>query len=159
LIGFGIDSSSVTMHFQRGANRMIAARATREELPVPSDRSFGVIASIFFLLVACLPLFSGRDVRYWALIPALLCGIIAIVKPAVLHYANVAWTRFGQLLHSIVNPVILAFLFFVVLVPFGMVVRICRKELLQLKFNPNADSYWVRPEKSDVADKSMINQF
>jgi hypothetical protein len=89
----------------------------------------------------------------------MLCGIIAIVKPDGLHRANVAWARFGQLLHRIVNPVILAILFFCILVPFGMVVKICGKELLQLKFNPDADSYWIRAEKSDVANQSMINQF
>lgn len=136
----------------------VHARNSRA-LPLPSDRSFGIVACVVFALVAGLPLFSGRDPRYWALVPSLLCATIAIVKPAWLHRANVIWTRFGQLLHRIINPVILAILFYTVLVPFGMVARMFGKELLQLKYSPEADSYWVQPDKHEVSEQSMTNQF
>jgi hypothetical protein len=130
-----------------------------EELHLSSDRSFGVVVSIFFALVAVLPLLSGATMRYWALAPTLLFGLFAIINPSALHRANIVWARFGMLIQRIINPVILAILFYAVLVPFGMVVRMCRKDLLQLNFNPQADSYWIRPEKSETPTSSMVNQF
>lgn len=128
-------------------------------LQLPSDRSFGIVTSVFFALVAGLPLLSGKEPRYWALVPVVLCATIASVKPVWLHRANVIWTRFGALLQRITNPVIMAVLFYMVLFPFGMVARMCGKELLQLKFSPEADSYWVQPDKPEGSEQSMTNQF
>lgn len=118
-----------------------------------------MIFSAFFALVAGLPLLSGKEARYWALAPAILVGIISATKPSALHRANEFWAHCGELLERIVNPVILAVLFYTVLVPFGIIVRMFRKDPLHLKFNPNTDSYWIRPEMGEVSEQSMINQF
>jgi hypothetical protein len=131
----------------------------KNELHLPSDRSFGVTVSIFFVLFACLPLLSGAEPRYWSFAPAILLSVLAVVKPSALRSANVAWTRFGLLLQQIVNPIVLAILFFGILMPFGFVVRMFRKDLMHLKFDPHVNSYWIRPERNELSVPSMVNRF
>lgn len=138
---------------------MISGGCSRQnELRLPSDRSFGVVFSTFFALVAFLPLLSGKEARYWAVVPAILTAIVSVMKPSALHRANLLWARCGAVLQRVFNPVILAILYYAVMVPLGIMARMLRQDPLHLKFNPHADSYWVRPEKSETS-ASMINQF
>lgn len=139
---------------------MIAAHSSRkEELKLPSDRSFGFTLSAVFTLIGVVSLVTGRGGSYGALAAACLFGVLAAMKPAALHRANVVWARFGLVLHHVVNPVVLAILFFAVLAPFGILARMLGKNPLQLKFTPHADSYWVQPDENTPGDKRMINQF
>lgn len=124
-----------------------------------SDRSFGLVFSVFFTLVALLPLVSGGRGRFWALGPAGAFLLAALLRPSLLTGLNRLWTKVGLLLHRVVSPVTLAILYFVVLTPFALAMRCFRRDPLNLSRDPRVDSYWIARERGDVAGRGMRNQF
>lgn len=129
-----------------------------EALQLPSNRSFGFVFCGFFALVAALPLLSGAPFRGWAAIIAAAFGAAALFSPSVLAPLNRLWMRFGALLHRIVSPIVLAVLFFVVITPFGAVMRILGKDPLKLQLEP-LQTYWVDREPPGPKPESLNNQF
>jgi len=121
-----------------------------------SDRSFGLVLAGVFILVALSPLFSGGSIRSWALFAGGLFLLATIMKPSLLSGLNRLWTAFGQLLHKIVSPILLAIIFFAVISPFAVVMRLFRKDALGLAAEPAADSYW---QKREAEPQSMTHQF
>src|SRR4029453_11604169 len=95
-----------------------------EEVVGPSDRSFGVVFTVVFSLVGLLPLWRGAAPRWWAVGVALVFGLLALFGPRGLAPANRVWLRIGLLLHRIVNPVVMGVVFYLVVTPFGYVVRL-----------------------------------
>jgi hypothetical protein len=113
----------------------------------PSDRSFGVTFAAIFLVVALLPLWRGAPPRLWLLAASALCALVALVHPRVLAPANRAWLRLGLLMHRIVNPVVMAVLFYAVVTPFGRVMRLFRVTFVRrLRPDPGASTYWITRE-------------
>jgi len=106
-----------------------------------SDRSFGLVFSSVFLVVACWPLFYRELPRWWALGVAVVFALIAIWKPALLTSPNRLWTKLGLLLGKIVSPIALGILFYGVVAPIGVLVRLTGKDPLRLKLDSSADSY------------------
>jgi hypothetical protein len=123
-----------------------------------SDRAFGVVFAVGFGAWALLPLLHGRGVRGWALAVAALFLAAALALPRVLAPLNWAWTRLGMLLARMSNPIILAVLFYLVLMPVGLLMRIVGKRPLQLGFDPHARSYWT-PREPGPAPDTMKRQF
>ena len=124
-----------------------------------SDRSFGLVFSIFFFLIAVFPLLSGGAMRLWALIFAICFLFIAIISPGMLAPANRIWMKFGDLLHRISSPIALGIVFFVAVMPIGLLMRLLGKDQLRLRFDPTAESYWIRREPPGPAANSLNNQF
>jgi hypothetical protein len=124
-----------------------------------SDRAFGIVMTVFFLLVGVFPAVRGGAVRAWALAVACVFLIAAVVRPGILSPLNVVWTRFGLLLHRIVSPVILAFLFYVVFTPFGLVMRLIGNDPMRRRGDPDASSYWIPRNPPGPDGASMRNQF
>jgi hypothetical protein len=124
-----------------------------------SDRSFGLVFAAFFLIVALLPLLGAQGVRYWALGVSVVFALLALAVPLALAPANRIWTKFGLLLHKIVSPIALGILFFAVVAPTGFIMRLLGKDLLRLRFDASANSYWIArtPPGPDAA--SLKNQF
>ena len=129
------------------------------EIVVGSDRSFGVVFAVVFALIGGFPLLSGGALRVWALVVAGVILVIALAAPKVLHPANRLWMRFGQLLHRIVTPVILAFVFVSTVVPTALVMRLMGKDPMHLKFAPRSNSYWIKRKTDEPAPDTMRNQF
>jgi len=98
-------------------------------------------------------------VRLWALILAVILLGMSLIAPSVLRPANILWTRFGLVLARVVNPIVLGFLFFIVVTPTGLLMRVLGKNLLNLNRNPNAEEYWVRRNPPGPGVDSMKNQF
>lgn len=124
-----------------------------------SNRSFGLVLSIAFLLVALAPLLSGRSIRVWSLGVALAFGIAALAAPTALGPLNRVWMKFGLLLHRIVSPVILGIMFFLVVTPMGMVMRVLRKDPLRLRQDHEARTYWVERTPPGPRSDSFTDQF
>jgi hypothetical protein len=125
---------------------------------IGSDRSFGIVMAAFFAIVAVAPLWGGSNVLPWAaLLSAAFLGT-AVLRPSLLHPLNRAWFRFGALLHRIVSPVVLGLLFFGVVTPTAVVMRAMRRDVLGLKFDASAKSYWIR-RPDGQAGSSMTRQF
>lgn len=124
-----------------------------------SDRSFGVVFAAVFAIVAFWPLLHRESPRWWALGVALAFAIVAIWKPSLLAHPNRLWTKLGVLLGKIVSPIALGVLFYGVLMPIGVLVRLTGKDPLRLKLDSRADSYWILRKPPGPPPDSMTNQF
>ena len=124
-----------------------------------SDRGFGLVFTAFFLIMGLAPLLHGRGARWWSIALALLFLVVALVRPAWLAPLNWVWTRFGLLLHRIVNPIVMGLLFFLILTPVGAVMRLLGQDPLHRKFDRVATTYWVTRTKDDPKPETMVNQF
>jgi hypothetical protein len=123
-----------------------------------SNRNFGLVMAGAFLIVAGLQLYSGSLV--WALIWTVLAAVfagLAAKAPGWLEHPNRLWFRFGLLLHRIINPLVLGLLFFVVVTPIGLVMRMFGQRPLALGFDKSAASYWI--SRSQPTPNSMRKQF
>jgi hypothetical protein len=124
-----------------------------------SDRSFGLVFTTFFLLVGLAPLLHGRGPRYWAVAVAVAFLAVALGRPGLLQPLNRLWTRFGLLLHKIVNPIVMGLLFFLILTPFGLVLRMLGKDPLRRQFDRAASSYWILRTPPGPPPGTMTQQF
>jgi hypothetical protein len=126
------------------------------EAKMGSERGFGLVFFCFFLIVSAFPMLSGEPPRLWALAVALIFVALAFARPAVLSPLNKLWFRFGLLLGRIVAPIIMLLVFFLTVLPTGLIMRLLGKDLLNRKIDRSAPSYWV---KRDAPGGSMRNQF
>ncbi|MBF0166008.1 MAG: hypothetical protein HQL45_00140 [Alphaproteobacteria bacterium] len=124
-----------------------------------SDKSFGFVFAAFFALIGLWPLFKGLDARLWALGLAALFLAVSLIRPALLKPLNRVWFLFGLLLHKIVSPLIMGLLFFLTVAPTGLIMRALGKDMLRLKRDPEAASYWILREPPGPEAGSMTRQF
>lgn len=120
-----------------------------------SNKSFGIVFFIFFFLISLFPLINNGELRLWALILSLIFLILGLQNSKILTPLNKIWFKFGLLLGAVISPIIMGLIFFLVVTPIGITMRLFRKDLLNLKFN-NDKSYWI--EKNGPKSK-MKNQF
>ena len=124
-----------------------------------SNRAFGIVFAVVFVIIGLWPLLGGAGVRLWSLIIAGLFVAVAFLKPDILQPLNNLWTKFGLLLHKIVSPLIMGLIFFTTVVPTGLIVRLLGKDLLGLKLHPEQASYWIERNPPGPAPETMKNQF
>ena len=143
----------------------MAQDGTHEDLsrktvvPVGSDRSFGLVFAAVFVLVGAGPLIHGNEPRLWALGAAAAFLAAALLVPRALRPLNLLWFRFGLVLHHVVTPVVMGLLFFLVVTPVGLLMRLSGKDPLRLKRDPQAASYWIHRQPPGPTPDSMRNQF
>ena len=123
--------------------------------PMPTNRNFGIVFFIVFLFFALWPLLDGNGIKLWSLITSLVFLILGIFNSKILTLPNKLWMKFGLLLGKIVSPVVMTIIFFGVVTPTGLIMRIFGKDILKLNKNNN-DSYW---ENRDNSNNNMNNQF
>lgn len=124
-----------------------------------SERGFAVVFTVVFVLVGLWPLVSGRPVRTWALLIAAAFLLAGFAAPGILAPLNRLWFRFGMALGRIVSPIVMGILFFGTVMPTGLLMRLFRKDLLRLRFDPAADSYWIRRDPPGPSAESLRQQF
>jgi hypothetical protein len=124
-----------------------------------SDRAFGFVFTALFLLIGALPLMDGRGPHWWALALSGILLAISLTVPWVLSPFNRAWLRFGQLLHRVVNPVVMALLFFGMITPTGLLRRALVRDPFRLARDPEAESYWIDRDPPGPAPETMTQQF
>lgn len=120
-----------------------------------SNKSFGLVFFVVFLLIAIFPLLKQEDIRIWSLIISFIFLVLGLLNSEMLSPLNKIWFKFGILLGIIVSPLVMGIIFFVVVTPIGLVMKLLKKDILNLKFNKH-NSYWV--EKNEPKSK-MKNQF
>ena len=147
-------------HF-RGYHLLMAHEdLTREDqVDGSSDRSFGLVFGVVFVLIAVWPVLHGLPLRWWAMGIAAIFSLLAMAKPALLAVPNRLWTRLGILLGKVVSPIALGVLFFGAITPMGAFMRLIGKDPLRLKLDATADSYWIQRDPPGPAPNSMTNQF
>lgn len=124
----------------------------------PSNRNFGLVFTAAFLLYGLWPLRHGRPVRLVGLVlsAAVLC--VALIRPALLELPNRLWTKLGDLLGRVVNPVVTALLFYLVFTPAAVALRWMGKDIMGLAIDRRAATYWI-PRAASEPRSDMTNQF
>ena len=125
------------------------------DIKISSNRSFGLVFFVVFLLISIYPFLHGQNLRFWSLIVAIIFLALGLLNSKILTPLNKIWFKFGLLLGSIISPIIMSIIFFFVVTPISFVMKILGKDILNLKRNNN-NTYWV--EKSGPKSK-MKNQF
>ena len=125
------------------------------DIKIGSNRSFGIVFFIVFLLIAIYPLLSGESVRLWSLAIATIFFILGIINSSLLSPLNKIWFKFGLLLGRLISPLVMSLIFFLVVTPIALLMKLLKKDLLNLKFNKD-NTYWI--VKSGPKSK-MKNQF
>jgi hypothetical protein len=132
----------------------------REEIVKgPSNRSFGFVFAAVFLVIGALPLLAGRSVLVWALATGAAFALVALAIPVVLAPLNRLWLKLGLLLHKVVSPIVLAILFFVVITPMGLAMRLFGKDPLRLRLDKGSKSYWIERNPPGPAPETLKDQF
>ena len=126
-----------------------------DEIKISSNRSFGIVFFIFFLFVALYPLFNNEDIKLWSLIISIIFLILGLLNSKVLTPLNRIWFKFGIILGKIVSPFVMGIIYFLIVTPIGLIMKLFGKDLLNLKYE-NKNSYWI--EKTGPKSK-MKNQF
>ena len=122
---------------------------------LPSNRNFGIVFFAVFLVISLYSLTFGGGVAKWSLAVSIVFLILGLINSKILTPLNRLWFKFGILLGRIVSPIVMALIFFAVVTPIGLIMRLLRKDLLNLKYNKKK-SYWI--EKNGPKSK-MKNQF
>lgn len=133
--------------------------SAEEDVRVGSNRSFGITFAIVFAIIGLFPLLHGGGIRIWALACSVVFAGLAFIWPKVLAPLNRVWFRFGMLLHKVVNPMILGLMFFVIITPLALIIRLFGGKLISLNFDNSLPSYWVRRSPPGPEAQSIRNQF
>ena len=123
-------------------------------IDVKSNITFGILFLIFFLIIGLYPLKSGGVIRIWSIVLSLIFLIITIARPNLFTFLNKFWIKFGILVGKIISPIVMGFVFFCVVTPIGMLVKILKKDVMGLK--KEATTYWIN-RKDKI--QSMKKQF
>ena len=126
-----------------------------DDIKISSNKSFGIVFFVVFLLIAIYPLTNGGDIRIWSGIISFIFLVLGLFNSSILTPLNKIWFKFGIFLGKIISPLIMGIIFFLVVTPIGLIMRIFGKDLLNLKYNKN-QSYWI--EKNGPKSR-MKNQF
>lgn len=124
-----------------------------------SERRFGLLFLVVFGAIGAFQLWTGGSSwPYWLAVAAVF-GVLALAWPKALRPLNVAWFRLGLLLHKVVNPIIIGGMFYLTVVPIGLIMRLSGKDLLHLRREPDAKSYWIKRDPPGPEPGSLKNQF
>ena len=127
----------------------------KNKIKISSNKSFGLVFFVFFLTISLFPLFKYGNIRIWAIIPAIIFLILGLLNSPILSPLNKIWFKFGILLGSFMSPIAMGIVFFIVVTPTSLIMKMFGKNLLGLKKN-NKKSYWI--ERSSIKSK-MKDQF
>ena len=126
-----------------------------DDIKVGSNKSFGIVFFFVFLLISFYPLLNNESVRIWSLVISVIFLILGLLNSSLLLPLNKLWFKFGIFLGKIISPIIMGFIFFLVVTPIGVIMKLLGKDILNLKYN-DYQSYWI--EKNGPKSK-MKNQF
>ncbi len=126
-----------------------------DKIKIGSNKSFGIVFFVVFLIIALYPIINSKDIRIWSLVISVIFLFLGLINSRLLTPLNKLWFKLGILLGKIVSPIIMGIIFFLVVTPIGFIMKFLGKDLINLKYNNNK-SYWI--EKTGPKSK-MKNQF
>ena len=126
-----------------------------KNIKTSSNKSFGIVFFIVFIIISLYPLVNQEDIRMWSLVIAFIFFILALLNSKILTPMNKIWTRFGLFLGNFISPIVMGIIFFFVVTPIGLLMRLFGKDVLNLK-NNKSSTYWIK--KTDQKS-TMKKQF
>ena len=128
----------------------------KSKIKMNSNRNFGLVFFIIFLILGLWPITNGEEIRIWLILLAFIFLILGIMESKLLSPLNRLWFKFGIMLGAIVAPIVMGAIFFIVVTPIGIVMSIIGKDLLNKKHDKKKETYWIKRETSTG---SMKRQF
>ena len=130
--------------------------ASNSKIKISSNRSFGLVFFVVFLIIALWPLKSGEEFRLWSLVLSIIFFILGVLNSKLLTPLNRLWFKFGIFLGSIVSPIVMGMVYFIVVTPTGVFMRLLGKDLLKTSKEKYTSTYWMKRNKQQ---SSMKKQF
>ena len=127
----------------------------QQNIKLPSNRNFGIVFAIVFLIISLWPLLSQNEIRYWSLILSIIFLTLGLINSKLLLPLNKIWFKLGIFLGNFIAPIVMGIIYFFVVTPTGLIMKMLGKDLLNLK-KSNKDSYWIKKNNSN---SSLKNQF
>ena len=128
----------------------------KSKVKISSNRSFGLIFFFVFLIISLWPLLNEGPIRIWSIVIAIIFLILGLVNSKLLTPLNILWYKFGMFLGSIVAPIIMGIVFYLVVTPTGFIMKIMNKDLLNMKFDNKKKSYWINRAKTKTTMKQQF---
>ena len=126
------------------------------KIKISSNRSFGLVFFVVFLIVALWPLKSGEDIRIWSLALSIIFFILGILNSKLLTPLQRMWFKFGIFLGAIVSPIVMGMIYFLVVTPIGIFMRFLGKDLLKTSNVKNVSTYWIKRHKQHSTMKKQF---
>ena len=121
-----------------------------------SNKSFGILFFIVFLIIGAWPLFKGNEANLYFLFTSMVFLILGLINAKILTPLNNSWVKLGEILGKIISPIVMLTIFLFVVTPIAILIKIVKKDILNLKFNNKIESYWIERKENEG---SMKNQF
>ena len=118
-----------------------------DNINIGSNRSFGIVFFIFFLIVSFWPIFNEESPRIWSLLVSLIFLILGLINSNLLSPFNKLWFKFGIFLGNFISPIVMGLVFFLVVTPIGLIMKLLGKDLLRLKKKKNSNTYWLKKDR------------
>ena len=125
------------------------------QIKIPSNKNFGIVFFIVFIIISIYPLLNSDGIRLWALLISIIFLVLGLLNSKILTPLNLLWTKLGFLLGKIISPIVMGIIFFLVITPIGLFMKFLKKDLLNLRFN-NDPSYWIKKKETKI---NMKKQF
>ncbi|MCR9258137.1 MAG: SxtJ family membrane protein [Pseudomonadaceae bacterium] len=165
-----VNNSMVTIGAQQTASFLQVFTLTNEEIKmietqehleveIGSNRSFGMVFTVVFLIIGLWPLIGDNPVRIWSLSIAGIFLTITLLVPKILAPLNRLWFKFGMLLARIINPIVMFIIYVVAMLPIGLLLRLGGKDLLRQKLDRDTNSYWILRSPPGPEPESLTDQF
>lgn len=129
------------------------------QIKMSSDRGFGFVFTAVFLIISAWPVLEEKEIRWWSLALAMLFLIMSLLYPISLRPLNIVWFRIGLVLQKFFSPVIMGIIFFLIITPFGLFMRLIGKRPLKLEFDRKAVTYWRIRTPTEREHEDMRRQF
>tara|TARA_B100001063_G_scaffold244537_1_gene277548 strand:+ start:730 stop:1113 length:384 start_codon:yes stop_codon:yes gene_type:complete len=120
------------------------------------NRSFGILFFIVFFIIGLYPVYVGNSVNIYLILLSILFLVLGILNSKILTPLNIAWLKLGELLGVFISPIIMALIYFLILTPISLIVRIFGKDLLNIKFNSSSKTYWIKRKKNVTTMKKQF---
>ena len=128
----------------------------KSKIKISSNRNFGLVFFIVFLMLSFWPITNGGEIRIWLVTISLIFLILGLMNSKLLTPLNQLWFKFGTILGAIIAPIVMGIIFFLIVTPIGLIMNILGKDLLQKRYDKNKKSYWI---KRDKHTSTMKQQF
>ena len=128
----------------------------KSKIKINSNRNFGIVFFFVFLIISLWPLTNENPLRVWSIFVAIIFLILGLMNSKLLTPLNILWFKFGKLLGFIIAPIVMGIVFFIVITPIGLFMKIIGKDLLNDKYNNKNKSYWINREKSKGTMKQQF---
>ena len=127
----------------------------QQKIKLPSNRNFGIVFFLVFLIISIWPILSQNEIRIWSLIISGIFLVLGIFNSKLLLPLNKIWFKFGIFLGNFIAPIVMGIVYFMVVTPTGLIMKMLGKDLLNLKRN-NKNTYWI---EKDNSNSNLKNQF